>query len=97
MCGCLIIGDEVRYELNMKLFAGYDILEITEEDLKRDTSRDLDALVRLMNKMDAEELERQVYEEFHFDICVRCRELFRNDPLGRSRRSAASCSEGDGK
>lgn len=87
MCGKLIIGDPVRYELHIKLFAGYDVLEITEKDLKEtDFEREMERLVRRTEGMDPEELEKQVYEEFRYDLCAACRNKYRKDPLFRKER-----------
>ena len=36
MCGALIIGSPLRYELHMKLFAGYDVIELTADELDED-------------------------------------------------------------
>ena len=95
LCGCLIIGDPVRYELKIRLYAGYDVLELTEEDLRKDLKGEMDELLRLMEGRDPEELEREVYEEFSFDLCSRCRKVYRKDPLYRSRlaKDAASAEE----
>ena len=86
MCGALIIGDPVRYELKIRLYAGYDILEISSEDLSQDTTSEMQGLVRRMEGTDPQELEKQVHEEFSFDLCVRCRDVYRRDPLCRGLR-----------
>ena len=86
LCGKLILGDPLRYELKIEIRAGYDIMEITEKDLERDLKKELDVILRQISRMDPEELEKQVYEVFNFDLCTGCRSHFRKDPLGRAFR-----------
>ncbi len=85
MCGRLIIGDPVRYELKIKLYAGYDVLEIAAQDLEQDLIGKLNDLTRQMEGRDPEEMEREIYEEFSYDLCVSCRDRYRRDPLCRAR------------
>ena len=82
-CECVIIGDLVRFEVKIQIISGYDIMEIREQDLQRDLCNDLDSIVKQLEDVSSDELEKSVYEEFHFDLCADCRKVFRTNPLGK--------------
>ena len=86
MCGkTLLLDEEVRYIVNVEVFAAYDPLELTEEDMQRDYRKELRELVARMDKMDAEKAQDSVYRRFRFDLCMACQKKYLKDPL----RSAA--------
>ena len=87
-CGTgLLIDADVRYLVKIEVYAAYDPMEITRQDLVRDQHRDMARLIREMEGMDPQALEDQVYRQFQFDLCPKCQEAYLKDPLGLRMRS----------
>jgi hypothetical protein len=80
-CGQAIEKGALRYVAKIQVFAAYDPLEITFEDLTRDHSQDIDALLKQCADMTAEELMRDVYVDFQFDLCRACQKAYVAGPL----------------
>lgn len=84
LCGKeLLVEEDLRYVAKIEVFAAYDPLEITEEDLEQDHMEEIGELLKQMEHMDEQELEDQVYKSFRFDLCPECHKKFLKDPLGR--------------
>ena len=82
MCGKTLLSDEdVRYVVKVEVYAAYDPLEITDEDLKKDHKQEIADLLSDMNGMDAEELEEGVYKRLRFDLCAACQRRYLANPL----------------
>jgi len=82
ICGkTLLIDEDVRYTVNIEVFAAYDPLEITADDLKRDYRKELEELVKRMQTMDPEEAQDSVYRRFTFQLCPPCQKKYIKDPL----------------
>jgi hypothetical protein len=95
LCGKALLADEpARYELRIQLYAAYDPLELTPEDLERDHRAEIRALLDRLEQMDPQEVEDSVYKEFHFDLCMACQRRYRRDPLPR--HDGSGHSEGNG-
>lgn len=84
-CGrSLLAFEDVRYKLEIKVYAAYDTLELTKKDLEeRDHDAEIKRLIDLASQRDAEELEAEVYKEFAFDLCMRCQKEYVKEPLPR--------------
>jgi hypothetical protein len=90
-CGrSLLAFEDVRYKLEIKVYAAYDPLEINKHDLERDHDAEIRRLIELAEKRDPEELEAEVYKELAFDLCLRCQKEFLKDPLPPRREDAPS-------
>lgn len=84
ICGKeLLVDEDLRYVAKVELFAAYDPLEITEEDLEDDHMEEVSKLIEETEEFDAQELQDQVYKSFRFDLCPDCHKRFLKDPLGR--------------
>jgi hypothetical protein len=84
LCGKELLCDEdLRYVAKVELYAAYDPLEITEDDLEEDHMEEISKLIRETEDLDDQELEDQVYKSFRFDLCPGCHKRFLKDPLGR--------------
>ena len=84
LCGKeLLVEEDLRYVAKIEVFAAYDPLEITEEDLEEDHMEEISQLIKQMDDMDDQELEDQVYKSFRFDLCPECHKKFLKDPLSR--------------
>ncbi len=71
----------LRYVAKIEVFAAYDPLEITFEDLTRDHTREIHDLLRQCAGMTEEELMQDVYVRFEFDLCRRCQRAYLKNPL----------------
>jgi len=94
LCGRELVacGDQ-RYVVKMEVYAAYDPLEITEDDLDRDHMEEIGQLIEQMEDMDPQQLEDEVYKNFRFDFCPECHKKFLKDPLGREASQRFDFSE----
>ena len=79
----LLVDEDVRYILKMAVYAAYDPMEVTTEDLAKDRRAEMAELVEKMKQMDPEALEESVYKSMTFDLCLDCQRAFLKNPLGR--------------
>jgi hypothetical protein len=90
LCGKpLLVCEPVRYEARIQVYAAYDPLELTPDDLAGDHRAQMRALIAQMADMDPGELEDSVYKELRFDLCMACQRRYLRDPLGRGAPPAA--------
>lgn len=82
MCGREIKPHILRYKLNIDVIAAYDTLVITREDLKRDFQKEIKKLLERMKGRDEEELLEDIWKNFSFDLCQKCRNIYLKSPLG---------------
>jgi hypothetical protein len=80
-CGQPIEEGDLRYVARIQLFAAYDPLKITFEDLARDHRSEIDAILRQCEGLTEEQLMRDVYVEFEFDLCRDCQKAYASNPL----------------
>lgn len=82
MCGKTLLSDEdVRYVVKVEIYAAYDPMEVTEEDLKKDHKQEIADLLSKMEDMDTETLEDGVYKRLRFDLCAACQKRYLRNPL----------------
>ena len=86
-CGrSLLAFEDVRYKLEIKVYAAYDPLELTKQALEEtDHDAEIKRLIEVLEKRDPEELEAEVHKELSFDLCLRCQKEYLKDPLPRRR------------
>ncbi|MDI6732483.1 MAG: hypothetical protein QME51_00410 [Planctomycetota bacterium] len=77
----LLINEDVRYEVTVEIKSAYDPMEITDEDLRRNFTKDLARLLKVMEDKTEEELQDEVYKIFRFDICLQCQKELLKNPL----------------
>lgn len=84
-CGrSLLAFEDVRYKLEIKVYAAYDPLELTRRELEEgDHAAEIARLIAVAEKRDEDELEAEVYKEFAFDLCMRCQKEYVKDPMPR--------------
>ena len=93
MCGKgLLVDEEVRYIVKIEVYAAYDPLELTEEDLEQDHLQEISKLYEQTEGMSEDELQEEIYKNFRFDLCMTCQRQYLEDPLFRKvfRRSNIS-------
>lgn len=84
ICGkTLLLDEDVRYVVDIRVFAAADPMELTADDLKRDLRRELRELVERMKNMDPEKAQDSVYRRFRFELCPACQKEYLKDPLRR--------------
>jgi hypothetical protein len=90
LCGKTLLADEdTRYVVKIEVYAAYDPMEITGDDLAEDRSDEMQGLLEEMEGMDAEDLEDGVFKTFRYDLCPECHEAYLKDPLGHAARRGA--------
>ena len=83
-CGkTLLLDEDVRYIVQIEVYAAYDPMEITADDLRRDHRAELRTLVRSMERADPGALQDAVHRGFTFDLCPACQREYLRDPLPR--------------
>ena len=80
-CGRPIEKGQLRYTAKIEVFAATDPLEITLDDLLRDTRREMNETLEACEKLTEEELMRDVYVQFQFDLCRACQKSYVTDPM----------------
>ena len=80
-CGGRIKKNALRYIAKIQVYAAYDPLEITFEDLLRDHTAEIEEIVKECENMTEEELMRDIYVEFHFNLCRLCQQIYVANPL----------------
>ena len=79
-CGKDLPEGSLKYVVDIRVYADFDgVLRFPEEDIEEEVSR----LMTEIEKMDPQELERDVYQEMAFLLCKGCRDKFVEDPLSR--------------
>ena len=82
MCGkVLLADDDVHYVVKIEVYAAYDPIELSEEDLEQDYTEEINELCEELEEADQQEEEEKVYKTFRFDLCAGCHEQFLRDPL----------------
>ena len=80
-CGRPLEQGQLRYIARIEVLAAADPLEITLDDLLRDSRREMDALLEQCEQLTEEELMSDVYVRFVFDLCRTCQKAYVTDPL----------------
>ena len=82
ICGKVLLADEnTRYIVKIEVFAAYDPLELTRQDIEGDHEAEMARLLAQMRNMSTEQLEDQVYRSFRFDLCPSCQAKYLAQPL----------------
>ena len=80
-CGQPIESESVRYVAKIQVFAAYDPLELTFDDLNKDYKDEIKRILDQCHDLSEEELMRDVYIEFSFDLCYPCQRAYIKAPL----------------
>ena len=75
----LLVDEPVRYVAEVKVFAAYDVMELTAEDLAEDHRAEILRLVKEIEGRDARSLEDEVARVLKFDLCPACQRDFLRD------------------
>ena len=80
-CGQIIDEGALRYIAKIQVYAAYDPLQMTFEDMTRDHADEIKEILKRCEGLDGEELMRDVYVDFQFDLCRACQRAYTKDPL----------------
>ena len=80
-CGQPLEAQTVRYIARIQVYAAYDPLEITFDDLSRDFTAEMRRILEECRDLTEEELMRDVYKDFSFDLCPACQKRYIQNPL----------------
>ena len=80
----LLLHESVRYKVRIEVFAAYDPMEITSDDLKRDHRAEIRRLLDRVAELDTEAAQDSVYRAMDFDLCLACQKEYLRDPLGKT-------------
>lgn len=93
-CGKALLADEpVRYLAEVKVYAAFDPMELTREDLAQDHRAEIARLCREIETRDPEELLDGVARAFKLDLCMGCQRALlqylrtKAPPAGESQQS----------
>ena len=82
MCGkTLLVDEDVRYIIDIRVYAAYDPMEITEEDLQKDHIAEMQRIIEILEKRDPQEVQDEVFKQMVFHICPDCRKRYLKTPL----------------
>lgn len=78
VCGkSLLVDEDVRYIADISIYAAYDAMEITTEDLqRRDIAEEIRKTLDAIGKRGTRELEEEVLAKRRLDLCPPCRKRF---------------------
>lgn len=85
----LLVEDDVRYEVVIRVVAAYDPMELDLDQLgetRAGRSEEIARLLAAIERKSAEELEAEVWKELRFDLCSRCQREYLRDPIPKVRR-----------
>lgn len=95
--GCgepLLVDSNVRYVVKIEVYAAYDPLEITEEDLGADDLHAWERLIKDVEGADPEELKSEIHMTLRYDLCPVCRREYVRDALYGARFATAPGRDG---
>jgi hypothetical protein len=79
----LLTEEDVRYLVRVEVWAAYDPMEISPDDLAGDRTDEIRDLVQRLDGMTEQEAMDSVYRKFVFDLCPACQRGYLADPLGK--------------
>ncbi len=83
-CGQPIESESIRYVAKIQVFAAYDPLELTFDDLNKDYKDEIKHVLDQCQDLSEEDLMRDIYVEFSFDLCQPCQRAYIKAPITRT-------------
>lgn len=65
----------------IQVYAAYDPLNITFQDLQRDYTKEMREILEKCKDLSEEDLMRDVYVQFQFDLCRACQRAYIREPM----------------
>ena len=73
-----ILPGETPFELKLEIYAAAELPEITQEDMEKDHTAEIEAIINAMEQMNVDELADEVFESYIFLLCCKCRKEIHN-------------------
>jgi hypothetical protein len=88
ICGkSLLVDEAVRYVADVSVYAAYDTMEITTEDLKgRDIGEEIRKTLESIKKRSQREIDEEVFANRRFDLCPPCKRKFLDELPGEAQQ-----------
>ena len=80
-CGQLIEPNALRFVAKIQVYAAYDPINVSFDELTRDHSEEIREIIRRCDGLTEDELMRDVYVDFEFDLCHACQRIYIANPL----------------
>ncbi len=74
-CGRKLSPTDVRYLLNIELYAAPEVV-ISEEEAKKDHLKEIERLIEQLKDVDEKKLEEEIYVNYRLHLCKKCRDTF---------------------
>ena len=82
MCGKpLLVDEDLRYVVKIEVYAAYDTMELSEDDIQEDHTEEMCRLCEAMESVDPDEAEDSVYRTLQLDLCPACHKIYLKNPL----------------
>jgi len=81
----LLLEEAVRYEMDLRITAAYDPMEIAGSDLEDDLRQRIADLIAAAEGLSERELAEEVSARRRFDLCPPCRREVLERPFGPGR------------
>ena len=78
----LTANDTQRYIVKIEAYAAAGPIEFAADELNRDHTSQIEALIDDLSSSDPGAIEDQTYRCFRFDLCADCHRAFLTKPLG---------------
>lgn len=75
--------EDLRYVVQMEIYAAFDPTTDSEEDEDRDHLQEIQDILERLEQADADRVGDDVYQRLRFDLCPECRKKFIKNPLGK--------------
>lgn len=85
-CGRPIGEKDVRYVVDVRVFAAPDPLTIDEDDWKRDHEKAMREAIERSSRLTDKQLMNDVYAAFQFDLCHPCQQAYLQNPVPKKKR-----------
>ncbi len=83
VCSRKLQRAKLRYIVKINTFAAYDTFEITLDDLFKNYDTTIKKLLTSLRKKSKKALEEEIFKNFKFYLCKKCRNEYIKNPLGK--------------
>lgn len=93
LCGADLLGAPVRYRAEVRIWAAYDVMELSPADLRRDLAGEIADCLKRLRSADPAESTAAIAEIRRFDLCDACRRKWRAElPEGEKEDLTKPCA-----
>lgn len=75
--------NDLRYVVQLEVYAAFDPLELDDRDDDEDNLQELQEILERIDDAADPEIGDDVYKKMRFDVCGDCRKRLLKNPLGR--------------